>query len=264
LEILTKTFNKQLARVRNITGATVLGSGKVVPILNIADIMKSALKATNIISKPKKSDIKEEEEQRPILVVEDSITSRMLLKNILESAGYRVTTAIDGIDGFTQLKEGTFRAVVSDVEIKRQGPSYTIDTVKYFLKNSTGEKRLYLIVGMDAFLEIDTWKRYRDLFDLIPIIVMPRPENNQSVNMSEKLFDSFKSFIHARVSKAYRFDSEHDCFIHATKQSVYLCRVTPINISSTKIRELIKKGAPVKQLLPDAVEGYIKHKGLYV
>ena len=119
LEILTKTFNKQLTRVRNITGATVLGSGKVVPILNIADIMKSALKVTGRVYKPKESDMKEEEEQKPILVVEDSITSRMLLKNILESAGYRVSTAIDGIDGFTQLKEGSFLAVVSDVEMPR-------------------------------------------------------------------------------------------------------------------------------------------------
>jgi two-component system chemotaxis sensor kinase CheA len=52
-------------------------------------------------------------------VVEDSITSRVLLKNILESAGYRVSTAVDGVDGYTALKTGTFDLVVSDVEMPR-------------------------------------------------------------------------------------------------------------------------------------------------
>ena len=52
-------------------------------------------------------------------MVEDSITSRALLKNILESAGYDITTAVDGIDAYTALKTGTFDLVVSDVEMPR-------------------------------------------------------------------------------------------------------------------------------------------------
>jgi two-component system chemotaxis sensor kinase CheA len=52
-------------------------------------------------------------------VVEDSITSRTLLKNILESAGYCVSTAVDGVDGYTTLKTGAFDLVVSDVEMPR-------------------------------------------------------------------------------------------------------------------------------------------------
>jgi len=52
-------------------------------------------------------------------VVEDSITSRMLLKNILEAAGYDVTTAVDGIDAFTTLRQGDFDCVVSDVDMPR-------------------------------------------------------------------------------------------------------------------------------------------------
>jgi two-component system chemotaxis sensor kinase CheA len=54
-----------------------------------------------------------------VLVVEDSITSRMLLKNILESAGYRVRTAVDGVDALTALKTGEFSAVVSDIQMPR-------------------------------------------------------------------------------------------------------------------------------------------------
>ena len=58
-------------------------------------------------------------ESKSILVAEDSITARTLLKNILESAGYNVATAVDGIDGFTQLKTERFDLVVSDVDMPR-------------------------------------------------------------------------------------------------------------------------------------------------
>jgi two-component system chemotaxis sensor kinase CheA len=56
---------------------------------------------------------------KKVLVVEDSITSRMLLKAILESAGYEVKTAVDGMEAFTILRESRFDLVVSDVEMPR-------------------------------------------------------------------------------------------------------------------------------------------------
>ena len=62
---------------------------------------------------------KAETKQQSILVVEDSITSRMLLKNILEGAGYQVKTAIDGVEAFTALKGESFDLVVSDIEMPR-------------------------------------------------------------------------------------------------------------------------------------------------
>jgi len=63
---------------------------------------------------------------------------------------------------------------VSDVELKRSGPSYTIDTVRHFKSILPEDTELVLILGLDAFLEIDTWKSYKDLFLLIPFIVMSR------------------------------------------------------------------------------------------
>jgi two-component system chemotaxis sensor kinase CheA len=57
--------------------------------------------------------------RKTVLVVEDSITSRMLLKNILESAGYRVRTAVDGVDALTAMKTEAVDAVVSDIEMPR-------------------------------------------------------------------------------------------------------------------------------------------------
>ena len=118
-EVLVKNFNKQLTHVRNISGATILGSDKVVPILNISDLYKSSLRNTTQSSALTEDSSSEKDGQLSVLVTEDSITSRTLLKNILEAAGYLVTTAIDGVDGFTKLKEGSYDAVVSDIEMPR-------------------------------------------------------------------------------------------------------------------------------------------------
>lgn len=117
-EVLVKRLAKPLSRVRNIAGATVLGSGEVAPILNVADLLKSARTAGAGLPAPAAAAPSATPAKR-ILVVEDSITSRMLLKGILESAGYEVKTAVDGIDAFTALRTERFDLVVSDVEMPR-------------------------------------------------------------------------------------------------------------------------------------------------
>lgn len=119
-EVLVKSLGKQLTRVRNIAAATILGTGKAVPILNVSDLMKSALhapagKAAGVAASPQESP----QQQKHVLVVEDSITARSLIKGILELAGYKVSTAVDGVDGYTQVRSGAFDIVVSDVEMPR-------------------------------------------------------------------------------------------------------------------------------------------------
>lgn len=118
-EVLVKTLGPQLARVRNVAGASVLGTGQVVPVLNVPDLLKSAVKRATAPRAPIAAGKAGAAEKQSILVVEDSITSRSLLKNILESAGYQVATAVDGIDAYTALKTATFDLVVSDVEMPR-------------------------------------------------------------------------------------------------------------------------------------------------
>ncbi|GLQ89815.1 hybrid sensor histidine kinase/response regulator [Dyella flagellata] len=121
-EVLVKPLGRQLVRVRNVAGASVLGTGQVVPVLNVSDLLKSAtrhMSTSRAASGKLSGDNSEAVEKRAILVVEDSITSRSLLKGILETAGYRVSTAVDGVDGFTTLKTGKFDLVVSDVEMPR-------------------------------------------------------------------------------------------------------------------------------------------------
>ena len=118
-DIVLKPHSKLLKRVRNISGATILGAGEVCMVLSPQDLIKSVQGsaqepiATNLatnweltITKPK------------VLLVEDSIPIRTQVRRILEGAGYQVTTAVDGLDGLDKLEqEGAFDAVVSDVEM---------------------------------------------------------------------------------------------------------------------------------------------------
>jgi len=113
-EVLVKRLGKPLLRVRNVSGATVLGSGRVAPVLNVADLLKSVRKAGAALRfiPPERPP-----GQGAILVAEDSITSRLLLKGILESAGYKVRTAPDGLEAFNLLHAEPFDLLVSDVEM---------------------------------------------------------------------------------------------------------------------------------------------------
>jgi two-component system chemotaxis sensor kinase CheA len=117
-EVLLKPLKKPLSRVRNVVGATVLGSGEVAPVLNVADLLKSGRSAGSPAHLSARAPMAAPEAKR-ILVAEDSITSRMLLKGILESAGYLVKTAVDGMEAFAALRAERFDALVSDVEMPR-------------------------------------------------------------------------------------------------------------------------------------------------
>jgi two-component system chemotaxis sensor kinase CheA len=118
-EFLVKPLRKPLIRVRNIAAAAVLGSGTVVPILNAGDLLRSARRAPNRPAASTQPSAPERPTARSILVAEDSITSRLLLKSVLESAGYIVRTAVDGVEALTLLRSEPFDLLVTDVEMPR-------------------------------------------------------------------------------------------------------------------------------------------------
>jgi two-component system, chemotaxis family, sensor kinase CheA len=123
-EILIKDLGSQLKKVNNLVGATILNSGEIVPILNVSDLFKSATNLSDVSPGTERTVGPNSKKivtagKKTILVVEDSITSRILLKNILESAGYITETAVDGMDGLTTLKSKNIDLVVSDIEMPR-------------------------------------------------------------------------------------------------------------------------------------------------
>ena len=118
-EILVIKLNKPLVKVKYISAETILETGVPVLILSASDLIKAVIKDTL----PQKSALislnEEQNSDKKILVVEDSITTRMLLKNILEMAGYTVTTATDGAEAWRILRENEITLVVSDIEMPR-------------------------------------------------------------------------------------------------------------------------------------------------
>ena len=150
----------------------------------------------------------------------------------------------------------------SNVELKRAGASYTIDTVSYFRSILPDKTRFYFILGIDAFLEIDTWKSYIQLFDLVSFIVMTR---NDSVNKDvSDMEDRLKKYIKSTISDSYRFSPEDSLFFHTEKKPVFITDVEPKKISSTMIRELIRQKKSINNFLPENVKNYIRDKGLYL
>jgi len=129
-QVMIKGLGRQLRRVRNIAGAAMLGKGKVVPVLNASDLVKSApgaaaeawaAVAAKTVEAAEAGTKAGKIPSRPthILIADDSITARSLLKNILEGSGYLVTTAVDGAEAFAKAHEGEFDLVVSDVDMPR-------------------------------------------------------------------------------------------------------------------------------------------------
>ncbi|GBG13058.1 two-component system, chemotaxis family, sensor kinase CheA [Novimethylophilus kurashikiensis] len=116
-EVLVKSLGKQLVRVPNIEAATILGSGKVVPILHVPDLLKSALHPMPVIQHKFQPAQSPPAAPKRVLVAEDSITARSVLQSLLEMGGYQVTTAVDGADAWEKLKGGHFDIVVTDVEM---------------------------------------------------------------------------------------------------------------------------------------------------
>ena len=118
-EVLVKGLGPQLRRVKNVSGAAVLGSGKIVPVLHTPDLLKSAITLMDSVVRISQEEPGAAPRSKSILVVEDSITARNLMKNILEGAGFDVTTAIDGVEALKAVREKTFDLVVSDVDMPR-------------------------------------------------------------------------------------------------------------------------------------------------
>jgi nicotinate-nucleotide adenylyltransferase len=122
--------------------------------------------------------------------------------------------------------------LVSDIELKRKGLSYTVETLKQ-LKKQYPDSEIYFLTGSDVLDEIHTWKNPEQIYKLAKVVIAIRPG-----------FDSF--------------DSKN----HFAKKSM-IVPITSVDISSTQIRERVKKEQSIKYLVPAKVEEYIKKKRLF-
>jgi nicotinate-nucleotide adenylyltransferase len=141
---------------------------------------------------------------------------------------------------------------VSDIELKRSGKSYSIDTIRHFREIHQGP--LFFILGRDAFLEIETWKEFKTLFSLCDFIVMARPGSQRK---------SYGSALPEGLTPYFKYNPAAEAWVHASGNNLSLMEITFLDISSTKVRLLMERGESIRYLIPTEVEAYIREKGLY-
>jgi len=164
-EIVMKNLGKQLVKVNGIAGATVLGSGEVVLVLHTADLVKLASRVQTRSFGTNGTKTTQKIDQKTILVVDDSITTRTLEKNILEAAGYHVKLATNGEEAFSILvNEGLPNLVVSDINMPlldgfqltnriKQDARYTnLPVILVTSLDSPADKTRGIEVGADAYI----------------------------------------------------------------------------------------------------------------
>jgi two-component system, chemotaxis family, sensor kinase CheA len=166
-EIVVRSLGSQLRRVKRITGAVILGDGKVALVLDALELIQESIKGPPAVSvrSINGGDI------RRILVVEDSVTSRALLQTILERDGYRVQTAIDGMEALAMLKEHEFDMVVSDVDMPRmngftltekiraEARISTLPVVLVTSLDSLEDQKHGITVGADAYIKKTSFEK---------------------------------------------------------------------------------------------------------
>jgi len=146
------------------------------------------------------------------------------------------------------------RFSLSEVEMWRSGKSYSVETISHFRQQYGPDAQLYFILGLDAFLEIDTWKEYAALFALCHFIIMTRPG-------CEKNFSP--QHLPVELTGNFCYDPQKGGYAHCSGFFVFPKEITALDISSTKIRENLQKGRSVKYLLPPPVEAFILQNNLY-
>lgn len=184
-----------------------------------------------------------------VIVIPSAIPPHKTLKN--------VSDAKDRLAMTKMCFENRHGYKVSDVELNRSGPSYTIDTIAHFMALKQPYESLMLIMGSDAFFELHTWYSYRKIIASVPLIVMKRP------GADKDLIKAAEDFLNAETDKGWQYDEKSESFVHRELKPVFLHEVSQMDDSSTEIRKRIKNNLDVSRFLLPEVEEYIRCKGLY-
>ena len=139
---------------------------------------------------------------------------------------------------------------VDDREVRRTGPSYSVDTLTE-LRAEFPQRSICLLLGMDAFLGLPTWHRWTEIFDLAHVVVAPRPGWKAPTQgpLGEAMVDRGTGGVRD---------------LHASRAGrIYVHAVTQLEISSTELRQLIASGGDPRYLVPDSVRAVLGELGCY-
>jgi len=148
---------------------------------------------------------------------------------------------------------------ISDVEIRRQGKSYSIDTIRLLQQEYGAQTQLFFLIGLDAFLDFPSWRDPLTLLTLCRFVILSRPglsfRSLSTVPLLPPIpFTSLADLDAGRISR-----------IEAPlgTQGLICLKLPPCPISASDIRARIRQGLPTANLLPPLVESYILQHHLY-
>lgn len=147
----------------------------------------------------------------------------------------------------------------SDVELRRAGPSFTIDTLRYFTSMHP-DWEFHFLLGSDLFREIETWKEWTSLFETANFVVLLRP------GYTEKSLYKIPGGVKSLFKRRKIGEKSRDLvaiYEHPSTKLLRILRITGIELSSTRIRDLVSAGKSIKYLVTDEVEEYIIGNKLY-
>ncbi len=140
-----------------------------------------------------------------------------------------------------------------DLEGRRTGLSYSYDTLKELTSKFGMHSELFFLLGSDAFLEIRTWKNYQKLFDYANFVLIPRSGHNLQT-LDDFIMELSQSKKRPRKKNVYTMPSGNHVIIYQS---------TVMDISGTRIRNMVRNGKSIVFLVPETVRDYIIEKGLY-
>ncbi|MFN2375595.1 MAG: nicotinate-nucleotide adenylyltransferase [Candidatus Binatia bacterium] len=143
--------------------------------------------------------------------------------------------------------------VPCDIELRRSGPSWTVDTLRELGRLHEGSE-LFLILGIDAYEEIDTWSRPGEIPGLASIIVTTRPGRD---------FPDSAPLPPVAARPHARYDPAIGAHVHTSGHTIRGYRIRGIEVSATDIRRRVRSGLPIAHLTGEAVAEFIARNGLY-
>ena len=142
---------------------------------------------------------------------------------------------------------------LSTVELERPGRSYTVDTLRALQARLPGT-RLTLLIGLDAFREIGTWKSYRTLFTLADVAVWSRPAHRLGAP---------RALLPVAAQPEFCYGRRRTTLVHRSGNRIEFLTVTALDISASDIRQRMRRGRSIRFLVPARVERYLTREGLY-
>lgn len=172
---------------------------------------------------------------------------------------HRATPRLPAAERLAMVKlaaQGNSLFRVDEREIDREGPAYTVDTLEALRRELGSERSVCLLVGADAFLDLATWHRWRDLLRLAHVVVAHRPGFP---------IDTWQDRMPQPLAREYGSRLMRDPLsVHlAPAGGIAVVAITALDISATMIRECLRAGNSPRYLLPDSVLDYIRSRTLY-